>query len=176
MAASGSSANTWVTYSFVSDDNVSFSNPSIDWDQGFLPSSGGTFKQWEIGTAQPIQPYSQPQPPPFMPQPNTLQPGTWTIQTNTPPVDGQVASINGKLYRYDAGSDKWHEVVGAPTEQVSEAPKLPVVLDAKEMLGALNKYREFLEEIVDELDEPQRGAVENTLFGLREAIEGLEKV
>lgn len=65
--------------------------------------------------------------------------------------------------------------VPLPTIQTVGEPKIPVRLDATEMRKALEAYRDFLEGL-DGLDQESAEVVDSTLFGLREAIEALERL
>lgn len=121
-------------------------------------------------------PYYQQVPQPFGPYQTSSGSGVApNVYVSTPqqPSEGMIAHINGKLYRYTEAGNIWHEVVDAPTSEQVEAPALPIELDAESMLDALRQYRDFLDEL-DGLDQRYANAVDDTLFGLNEAIEALE--
>lgn len=99
---------------------------------------------------------------------------TYQIVTPQQPAEGMLVNLNGKLYRYSEAKNEWHEVVDAPTTDLTEVPTLPVELDASAMLDALKSYRDFLEELEGDLDERLSRIVDDTLFGLGEAIKALE--
>lgn len=64
--------------------------------------------------------------------------------------------------------------INIPTTE--SAPKLPIVLDASEMVTALEAYREFLEDVVDGLEPEDAARVEDALFGLRETLDALKQL
>ena len=86
-------------------------------------------------------------------------PSTYSVTTGDPTV-----TFNGSVYY---ANDPGNFV---------PIPGLPIVLDATEMFTALKAYREFLQELESELDFDTRNSVDHVLFGLNEAIEGLEKI
>lgn len=98
-----------------------------------------------------------------------------TVKTSQQPVDGMVALINGKYYRYSEAANEWHELIDAAETEIAEAPILPIELDASAMLDAFEQYRTFLEDL-DGLDSKNLEIVEDTLFGLREAINALKRL
>lgn len=87
------------------------------------------------------------------------------------PYDGMVISVKGKPYRYMNG--EWEDMLG---DETVKTPNLPVVLDASKMLTALKAYKDFLYELLMELSGETQEAVKQTMLGLDEAIEGLEKI
>lgn len=91
------------------------------------------------------------------------------------PTEGMVANIQDKLYRYSEALNQWIEVVDANPAEIAEAPKIKVELDAREMLAALQEYKTFLEDL-DGLENSTGEIVDDVVFGLREAIEALEKL
>lgn len=97
------------------------------------------------------------------------------VTTLQQPTDGMIANIAGKVYRYSEAVNEWHEVIDSPLSETTEALVLPVELDARGMLAAFKQYREFLEEL-DGLDQKHADVVSDTLFGLDEAIEALERL
>lgn len=102
-------------------------------------------------------------------------PGQIQVQTPSQPLDGYIATINGKVYRYSAALNEWHEVVDAPAADIASAEPLPIILDASEMLVALKSYFDFLNDL-DGLDQETGNAVDDALFGLEESIRALEKL
>lgn len=129
--------------------------------------------QWQGGSYVPQYPNMLPSNPPQYPPGQTV-PNVF-VSTPTQPLDGMVALIKGKYYRYSAALNEWHELVdGSTTEQV-EVPVLPIELDTSGMLNALRQYRDFLDDL-DGLSQDYADAVDDTLFGLCEAIRALERI
>lgn len=88
----------------------------------------------------------------------------WIGSPPSKPFIGQIIWIMGKQYKYDETG--WISLT-------SEAPR--VELDAQEMLLVLIQYKDFLDELED-LDSFTAQIVDDTIFGLKESIEALEKI
>lgn len=115
-----------------------------------------------------------------------LPPGQWSTTTgnvtvgNIPvtippaqttwPMFGTLIKVGTRQLRYN-GSE-WEDTQGS--EQI-EAPKIRVELDGRDMLEALRRYKAFLEDI-EGFDNGTGEIVDDICFGLREAIEALEKL
>jgi len=164
-----SNVSSTTGYSSAAGTTVTISNTSGAPNQAHYFSSGSNIvpsNPHQYGTALPSHQWTQ--------QP-TIYGGGIQVATPDQPLDGYIANINGKVYRYSAALNEWHEVIDAPPADVQSAEKLPIVLDATDMLIALTAYRDFLNDL-DGLDQETGNAVDDALFGLDESIRALEKL
>jgi hypothetical protein len=146
--------NHTISTNNVVADNASYSaNPNDKWT--FASIKSGQQHQWPPGQYQwtpgTTNPYTFPQP--------------------LEPKEGDIGIIGGVPHRYEGGI--WTQI--EPSDETIGAPEIRIVLDASAMLNALRAYRDFLESL-DGLDQETHNIVDDTLFGLREAIEALEKI
>lgn len=89
----------------------------------------------------------------------------------TVPTKGMLVNILDRIYQFN-GED-WVPFNGGTRR--TETPKIPVKLDASDMLQALKAYRDFLDNL-DGLESKTFEIVDDVIFGLRESIEALERL
>lgn len=152
----------------VSTNSVVGVNSPSHGHGNFTTTGGGNPWHWQSAPYNPnMYPNSYPGVTTFPPSSNPYT----TVQSITQPVEGSIGIIGGVPHRFEKGI--WVQI--EPSDETVGAPEIRIVLDASAMLNALRSYRDFLDSI-EGLDKETHNIVDDTLFGLREAIEALEKI
>jgi len=109
-------------------------------------------------------------------------PGIQISTGSTTVTPGTIGTIGSSQYYWDGSSwvpqqqpSPFLPPIQEPIFNDQAPPQIQVRLDARDMIDALRQYRHFLNDLED-MDDTLAQIVDDTIFGLNEAIEALERL